>query len=107
MKAVAISDINRNLPKGAHAEASAEISTPSPSGPGEEFVNVKARSDLKRHPIRGGALTVSTQFVQMLLYPISPVVLARFLPPEHYALVGFVPAPTHPFQTSNISQFPT
>ena len=92
MKAVAISDINRNLPKGAHAEASAEISTPSPSGPGEEFVNVKARSDLKRHTIRGGALTVSSQFVQVLLYTISTVVLARLLAPEDYGLVGMVTA---------------
>ena len=48
--------------------------------------------DLKGMTIRGGVVTVSSQFVQFSVSTISTIVLARLLSPEDYGIVGMVAA---------------
>lgn len=48
------------------------------------------RTHLKKHSIRGGAVTMSAQFGKFILHTGSTVVLARLLTPDDYGLIGMV-----------------
>lgn len=61
---------------------------PSPS-PQKELVN---DADLTRKSVRGGAITIASQFFNALLQLASAVVLARLLSPEEFGLVAMVTA---------------
>lgn len=50
--------------------------------------------DLKKHSVRGGLLTVTSQGAQFLIQSVSTVVLARLLTPADFGLVAMVSAIT-------------
>jgi O-antigen/teichoic acid export membrane protein len=52
------------------------------------------RPDLRRHSVRGGVLTVTSQGAQFLIQSVSTVVLARLLTPADFGLVAMVSAIT-------------
>lgn len=48
------------------------------------------RADLKKHSVRGGAVTMSAQVGKFILQTGATVVLARLLAPEDYGLINMV-----------------
>lgn len=50
--------------------------------------------DLRRRAIRGGAITIASQFAKLAITMISTVVLARLLTPNDFGLVAMVAAVT-------------
>lgn len=60
----------------------------------DPFDDGGAHRDLKGKTIRGGAITIFSQFAQFAVTIVSTVVLARLLSPEDYGLVGMVLAIT-------------
>jgi O-antigen/teichoic acid export membrane protein len=63
-------------------------------GRGDGFRSAEPHPDLKGSAIRGGVVTVSSQFAQFFVHAIATVVLARLLSPQDYGTVGMVTAVT-------------
>src|SRR5450432_2238673 len=70
------------------------IESPRPEEPYDTFASGDPHRDLKGRTIRGGVVTVASQFAQFAVSMISTVVLARLLTPEDFGLVGMVMAVT-------------
>lgn len=60
----------------------------------DAFSTEHLHADLRKHSVRGGALTLTSQGTQFVLSTVSTVVLARLLTPADFGLVAMVTAIT-------------
>jgi len=64
--------------------------TPASTNPERFFHTDHLKADLRGHSIRGGAITILAQVSKLIMQFGSIVVIARFLEPEDYGLIGMV-----------------